>query len=287
MNIYDRDYIRDDPPGRFGGPRTMVTNLVLINAAVYLVQVLFFNNDPLFVRLFGLHPDLFRHPEHFYQLLTYGFVHSPNDIWHILGNMLVLWFLGPDVEGIYGKRAFLWFYLSTVILSGLAWVLVEPLFGGGTIPVVGASGGISGVVALYALHFPRRMIMVMFVIPMPMWVAAVLFLGMDSLGLLRQDTTVAHSAHLGGAALGLLYYKTRWDLTSLYPAAWISRLRQRKAGVRLHQPAETPDDDEAELKAEVDRILEKISQHGEASLTAAERRKLEDASRRYQKRKGK
>src|SRR5437870_4810364 len=152
MGIYDREYYREEPRGfTLGGPRMMVTNLVIINVAVYLFQV-FVSPDPprgppgRFSELFGLQYDLFSHPWQFYQLLTSGFLHNTSDVTHVIFNMAALWFLGREVEGIYGQRQFLQFYLSTIVLSGLAWLIVENVVNPGRLAyAVGASGGVTGV----------------------------------------------------------------------------------------------------------------------------------------------
>jgi len=284
MNIYDRDYVREDEGNFVGGPASMVTKLVVINVAVYLVQILFFQNDPdRMIDLFAMHANLPTHPWQFYQLLTAGFLHSPNDIWHIIGNMAVLWFLGRDVEIIYGQKVFLQFYLSTIVLAGVAWLIYEQAVGDPNAIALGASGGVTGVLVLFAMHYPRRMVYLYFLIPIPIWVLATAFIGWDAISAFWQPEgdNVGHSAHLGGAACGFLFYYTRWQLGALWPGQWVKGWRKPK--FRIHQPDE-PQQDDADLKAEVDRILEKISREGEGSLSTRERKTLEDASRRYQKR---
>ncbi|MCE9556171.1 MAG: rhomboid family intramembrane serine protease [Planctomycetes bacterium] len=286
MNMYDRDYAREDESSFAGGPWSMVSKLVAINVVVYLVQVLFFQNNPdRIIDLFAMHANLPTHPWQFYQLLTAGFLHDPNNIWHIIGNMAVLWFLGRDVEAIYGQKAFLQFYLSTIVLAGVAWLIYEQAVGSPKAVALGASGGVTGVLVLFAMHYPRRMVYLYFLIPIPIWVLATLVIGWDAISALWQPAgdKVGHSAHLGGAACGFLFYYTRWQLGALWPGQWVKSWRKPK--FRIHQPDEPAEQtDDAELKAEVDRILEKISNQGESSLTTRERRTLEDASRRYQKR---
>ena len=293
MGIYDRDYLKDDESGMSGGAWMMVSRLVAINVAVYLVQILFFPSQPGQMRdtltdLFALKADLFTHPWQFYQLLTYGFLHSTSDVWHIIGNMLVLWFLGRDVEGIYGPRVFLQFYLSTIVLSGLAWVIFEQLLPRGTLPpgisptVVGASGGVWGVAMVFVMHYPRKTVYVYFLIPVPIWVVAAIYLFFDLVRAMQQQGVVASTAHLAGAACGYLFFRSRWQLGLLLPTRRLGSLFARRPNIRIHQ--EDGPDDDADLKVEVDRILEKISREGESSLTSRERRTLEDASRRYQRR---
>ena len=256
----------------------MVTNVVLVTFAVYLIDVVFTH---LLTKLLELDPWIFVSNWRIWQVVTYGFVHSPDDVGHILFNMLFLWFLGRDVEAIYGKSRFLAFYLSTIVISGLVGTYTEAFLNGGVgRPLIGASGGVAGVVALSIFHYPRRTILLWFIIPVPIWVLGVGYLAMDFIGTFDATSNVAHSAHLAGAACGWLYFKTQWDLGRLLPSAATWKRLKPRPNVRIHNP----DAEDTDLSAEVDRLLEKISREGEDSLTRKERRTLERASLRYKQR---
>src|SRR5437868_6962665 len=107
MGIYDREYVREEPRGfSLGGERTMVTNLILANVAVFVAQHLF---EGLTGAL-ELHADLLRQPWRIYELLTYGFLHGN---WqHLFFNMLAFWFFARDIETIYGRKELLRIYLT-------------------------------------------------------------------------------------------------------------------------------------------------------------------------------
>jgi membrane associated rhomboid family serine protease len=279
MGLMDRDYYRDEPRGTLlGGDRSMVANLIIINVALYIVDALFFNNGDL-IRKMALRSSLFERPWDAWQLLTYGFAHDYQNIWHIVFNMLALWFFGRDVEGIYGRRVFLQLYLTLIILSGLCWLATsfrEPA------NLVGASGAVFGIMLLFVLHFPTRTILLFGVVPMRAWFFMAAYLFYEFYTLERsQGDYVAHAAHLGGALFGFVYYKTGWTLFSLLPGKLLKRGIGRRPKLKLH----APEQDDEMLSQRVDQILEKISREGEASLTKEERRVLEDASRRYQKRR--
>ena len=293
MGIYDRRYLFEEPR-RVGGDRMMVTNLVIINAVIYFAN--YFSQGQV-NDLLSLKVSIFREPWNLWQLVTYGFAHAEKNMLHIIGNMFCLWFFGREIEYVYGKKTFLMFYLSTIILAGVAWILEcfvtnengardLILYGGNQFvpPCVGASGGVSGVILLYIMHFPQRTLLLFGVIPMPAWLLGVGFVLWDFLGTFRH-TNVAHTAHLAGFALGLLFYYKRWHLFSLIPDRWsldwLKRLGRPK--FRIHRPDE--DQPPQSLGDEVDRILEKISNEGEDSLTPEERKTLESASRRYRNRK--
>jgi rhomboid family protein len=291
MGIYDRDYQRggyyDRQPGFYlGGSRMMTTNIILATFAVYVVQLLV---GQKYADAFELHSDWFWRPWQAYQLLTYGFLHAPDDLWHIALNMLGLFFFGREVELRYGRREYLIFYLTAIVVAGLVWTAAtiptmrEALAQGAAPPAaLGASGGVTAVVILFAFNFPFRTVLFMFFLPMPMWVAAIIFVVIDALGAVRvRDAgNVAVTAHLGGALFAFLYYRWGGRLERLLPrTSVLSRLRARPK-LRVHDPG-----NDAATDSRVDEILKKIQEHGQDSLTYGERRILEEASKEYQKRR--
>lgn len=284
MGIYDRDYQRgsqyDDSPGfHIGAPQTMTIRLVLVTAAVYLAQLL---SDDWVTETFALKDEWFRQPWQAFQLLSYGFLHDPEDIANILFNMFGLWLFGREIEQKYGQREFLTFYLTAIVLAGIVWSLAEiPMDAIAT--MVGASGGVSAVVILFAMNYPHRTVLFLFVIPMPMWVLGLLFVGLDIFGAMDRSGNVASTAHLGGALFGFLYYMFGWRLVRWLPSTdWTRRLRPRPK-LRVHFPEGEGDSETTD--SAVDEILKKIQEHGQASLTRRERKTLEQASLKYQKRR--
>lgn len=280
MGIYDRDYARPDPPGfSLGGNRMMVTNLILINVIFYLVDVLLFDAR-MTTRWLALESDLFQQPWKIYQLLTYGFAHDPKNLLHVGFNMFCLWFFGRDVEGVYGRKQFLWIYLTTIIFAGLLWLVSTMGADVRQASLIGASGGTTGIMVLYVFHFPKRTILIWGVFPVPAWVLGGLYIFSDISGAVGRSpgSNVAYVAHLAGAAYGFFYFRTRLSLGNLFSGRFsLGRLKPRPR-IRIHDPEER---DEA-MNEEVDKILRKIKEGGKDSLTAKERRILEKASRRYQ-----
>src|SRR4051812_39650941 len=166
--------------------------------------------------------------------------------------MFALWLFGRDVEYRYGSREFLIFYLVAIVFAGLMWTAAE-IASPKDSAALGASGGISAVVILFAMNFPHRTILFMFFIPMPMWVAAVIMVGMDAFGAMDRSGTIACTAHLGGAMFGFLYYQWGWRLERLLPSgALLERLRP-KPKLRVHDPEQAEETEQA-----VDEILKKI-----------------------------
>jgi membrane associated rhomboid family serine protease len=286
MGLYDREYYREEPRGVvLGGDMSVNTTLILINAAVYLIDV--FSNSP-FTRNLGLDANLFTQPQYFWQLLTYGFVHDTSNIRHVLFNMIALYFFGRDVETTYGKRLYLQLYLSLVVLSGLVWLLITlgsqqaGVEGNQGAVLIGASGAVTGIMVVFTLLYPTRKLLLFGVFPLPVWALATFVLVQDIYGSLDRENAgnVAYTAHLGGAAFGFLFYRTGWQLGSFLPRRFSLGGLKRRPKLRIHEG-----DDEDDLGKRVDRILEKINREGQASLTKDERRTLERASRRYQQKR--
>ncbi|HAB14304.1 MAG TPA: hypothetical protein DCE47_21680, partial [Planctomycetaceae bacterium] len=213
-----------------------------------------------------------------WRLITYGFCHDRSSLFHLAFNMICLWMFGRLIEGIYGRREFLWIYLLGVLLSGvchLAWQLAS---GGDATPMVGASGGVMAVMVLSAIHFPKMKVLLFMIIPVELGILIVGLVAMDVLratGVFGGDTHIAYMAHLGGAAFGFVYFRsgvrlsTRWE--SQFGQFRLWRRRVARPSVRVYQPPVDGFDDQ------VDAILEKISREGEASLTDRERELLMEA----------
>lgn len=125
---------------------------------------------------------------------------------HLLFNMIGLWVFGNAVHQVIRDALFIKLYVVSAILASVAHV-VFGLFTGDPTGALGASGAVMGIAVVYALLFPNRTLLLFFVIPCPAWLAVILFLGIDLLGVVGtiQDRT-AHMAHLGGAAYGLGFY---------------------------------------------------------------------------------
>jgi membrane associated rhomboid family serine protease len=143
----------------------------------------------------------------FLPLVTSMFLHQ--GFLHLGGNMLFLWIFGDNVEDYFGHFTYLLFYLVCGIGAGLLHIVFNLH---STIPAIGASGAISGVMGAYILFYPRaRILTLVFIFPIP--VPAVLFLGLwfvlqflDGLNTIGVKVTggVAVWAHIGGFLLGML-----------------------------------------------------------------------------------
>ncbi len=134
---------------------------------------------------------------------------------HVIGNMLFLWVFGDNVEGRLGHFKYLLFYLVVGTVASLAHILSNPF---STVPVVGASGAVAGVLGAYIILFPRSRVLALVpifiiftlmeipaVVFIALWFVLQLFNGVASLG--GDALTVAYWAHVGGFIMGALLIK--------------------------------------------------------------------------------
>jgi membrane associated rhomboid family serine protease len=186
---------------------TATRALILINVGVFLLQQLAWNTMLALFALWPLGSRLF-HP---WQLITYAFLHG-NPL-HIFLNMFALFMFGRGLEMYWGARRFVGYYLVCVVSAALTQLAVEAATTGQE-PVLGASGGVFGVLLAFAWYFPRqRLIVLPIPIPIPAWLFVTIYALIELFsGLARTQQGVAHFAHLGGmlgGALCILYWRAR------------------------------------------------------------------------------
>lgn len=228
---------------------------------------------------------------HVWTLFTYGFLHSTGNPFHVLFTVLGLVFVGREVEPLLGRGRFLGVFAAAIILGALCWSAVHWTQGG---IQTGAAAGVLGLFVVLACLYPDQKIsfLVLFLFPITLrpkyFIVALLALNACTLIFFEIRGTVspfdyAPSAHLGGMLAGWIYFRflhanNGWDRT---PSVAIPRLFRR---AQAHQPASPspaidakPAKSPANLRAEVDRILDKINSHGFSALTADEKRILDEA----------
>jgi len=282
MGIYDRDYFRA-APARFrmpGGQVPVWAWLVGINVAVFLAQTLLERSgqDAIVGSLSLVPARVIRNLE-VWRLITSAFLHG--GAMHILFNMLFLWWFGRELERLYGRSDFLWFYLVSTVVSSLiyaitAYFILAPWRGLGfrTTPAIGASGAVLAVVTLFAFHYPSRRIFLWGVLPIPIWLFVAILVFEDLHGFASSRLTgIAHGAHLGGVAVGALFRFADLRASTILRRVILKRSSRRDRA----EPAKRD-------LAEVDEILAKISRQGMSSLTPEERRTLLRASQNYRER---
>ncbi len=191
-----------------------VKMLIGVNIAVFLLQSLAPGAFELHFALWPLQPVDGAVYFRFWQVITYAFLHGGMP--HILFNMWGLWLFGSEIERYLGSARLLSIYAASVVTAAASQLFVPMLFNAEAAPTVGASGGVFGLLLAYAFMFPHRKIVLLFPpIPMPAWLFAALYAGLELfLGLTGAQTNVAHFAHLGGmigSGLLLAYWGRRYS----------------------------------------------------------------------------
>lgn len=165
-----------------------------------------------------------------WQVVTYMFLHSMQ-VSHILLNMLMLWFLGAELEATWGRRFFLFYYLASGVGAGILYTLgvwgyslATGSSQGLVVPVVGASGAVFGLMLAYGILFGERTIHFMLLFPMKAKYFVMILGAVEVMSIVTHGVgggEVANLAHLGGLVSGYL--------TLLGTTFWQRRQNQRKA----------------------------------------------------------
>ena len=289
----DRDYMRQPS---FRTSLTVTQRLMIVLGAVFALQCI--NAVYLQTRAesyLALTTDGLR-SGFVWQLFTFQFLHG--GLFHLLMNLMGLWFLGSWVERVLGTQRYLFFFALCGVGGGLLQGSLMLLFPGhyGSL-LYGASAGTSGMLALFAVLEAESELRWNFVIPIRakhlLWLEAGISLFFT---VVPANQGVAHAAHLGGILAGLAFARLGWhrDYVPLPWEKWFARKPDkvsRVSGIGGSIELRRPSKDEAPLAAdfisqEVDPILDKISAHGIHSLTDKERKTLEQARAVMAKRSG-
>lgn len=292
MGYADRDYFRETsgrPPGRLAGA-PVVKWLLIVNLGVFAVALLLdFREASEEFGKFTIREGIAG--GQVWRLITFQFLHGGGG--HLLFNSIAIYFFGAFVEQQLRSRAFLVFYLLCGVAGALGYAaLVSVSDAYRDVGVVGASGGIFGILVVAAMIAPDMRVQLLFPpVTLTMRLMAILMLGWGLLVVVTGGQNAGGEAgHLGGALAGFLLWKVP-VLRGLL--ANLSRPGGRGPGKRLAFPIRiTKSEKRYEKKlrpkssvsgaeaGEVDRILDKINEHGLQSLTAEERELLARAGRK-------
>ena len=206
--------IRDHNPSR--GTPYVTWALIAINIVVFLTY--FTRPEPEVIAVFAdwaLHPARVAEGQDLHTLISAMFLHG--GLMHILGNMLFLWIFGDNLEDHFGHLGFLVFYLATGFAASAAQIVADPT---STIPNVGASGAIAGVMGGYLLLFPKARVDVMVLlgviarmVTMPAWTMLGLWFAIQVISGFVSEISqggVAYWAHAGGFAAGVALVGVAW-----------------------------------------------------------------------------
>jgi len=327
MGIYDRDYLQDES-SRFGAffqvmPATKT--LILVCVAVFLLQTLGTEKGQPVIATFGLELDSQAVLNQFqvWRLITSIFLHEGP--FHLLFNMLVLFFIGRILEHELGTREFVMVFLVSGLVGSLAQTAFYALTGPGL--CLGASGAVSGLFGLLALRMPNLQVLLFFIIPVTMRNALIAFIVIDVIFTFLPGTT-ATLAHLGGLSVGMAhsYFNLNfsgWSTGDLrirrsprfrvvadeederpsrgWSSGWggfnalrrgqdtktASSVKTRSGGgwLNLEDSASRSSASRDDLDDQLDHLLAKIARDGLESLTDQERAFLDRASREVRNRR--
>jgi len=192
-------------PDRFSAATTAI---IVLNVFVFVLEVM---GGDEFVKQWSVIPADIVAGRHWITILTAMFMHG--GLLHILGNMVFLWAFGPEVEDAMGGFRYLTFYLLSGVVASLAQILAMP---GSTVPNLGASGAIAGVMGAFLITYPgdqirtvillgifTRITLVPAALLIGLWFLIQLFNGVGAVAEV-QTGGVAYAAHVGGFIFGAL-----------------------------------------------------------------------------------
>ena len=184
--------------------------LILLNVLVYALSLA---TGPDIVRTFALWPPESGSTFHVWQLITYSFLHG--SLLHLTFNMIAIWMFGSALEKRWDDLRYLLTYLLSVAIAAMTQIAASGYFLNSSGPVIGASGGVFGLLLAYAMYFPNRVISFIF-LPFIQVRTRTFVLGYGAveliLGVTNTAAGVAHFAHLGGLFGGWLavqYFRGR------------------------------------------------------------------------------
>jgi membrane associated rhomboid family serine protease len=222
-------------------PLTPVVKAIVITCAVVwllgqLIIDRFMLGGTFFTTYFALIPNFVVQKFFIWQLLTYAFLHSSSPF-HIILNLLALWWLGSELEQRWGGRFFLTYYLVCTVGSAFLYVsivLAYALAGGSVTamltPVMGASGAVFGLLLAYGIIFGERVVHFMMIFPMKAKYFVMILGGIEVVNLLNTGVAgseVASLAHLGGIVSGYLFLLIH---TRLKQKKWPQKATAQKTG---------------------------------------------------------
>lgn len=243
---------------------SIITAIPGSNPEDIVTQPIRFGPDS-FTNLFWLYPAYAIGKLWLWQFVTYMFLHSIHDPWHLIINMLVLWMFGSEVERAMGTKKFLTMYFTAGIFAGIFCCIFTP-----NSPILGASGAIFAIEIAFAMFFPNTTV-IFFIFPIKAKYLVMIFAGIAIFNCIMPSSgNVAHFAHLGGLLYGFLFIRYESRVTD-FVASW---------QVQHHEKEYRQEKD---LKRKVDQLLDKVNREGMKNLTRKERAFLTNASKVYRK----
>nr|WP_299383783.1 rhomboid family intramembrane serine protease [Allomuricauda sp.] len=266
---------------------SVAEKLIAINLVIFVI-------DQLAIRLgqismsdwFQLPRDFFEFVQQPWSLVTYSFFHA--DLWHVLFNMLILYFAGRIFLNLFDDQRFLNAYFMAVILGGLVFLgsynLLPGLVGSTTPGLIGASAGVTGVLLFVCSYIPNQEVR-LFMFNIKLWYIGAALVLKDLLLIPYGENVGGRLAHLGGALLGYVYARQLLngnDIGAGFAKLWkaasqLFKPREKKGPLKtVYKNKESKGKgkaayDKAANQKRIDDILDKISKSGYESLSKAEK----------------
>ena len=277
MGLYDRDYTQADfhsqyrfsPQMRMSFPKLtpVVKWLLIANLSIYAAVILIRPLGEFIYEWFMLDTTTLERNAQIWRLVSYQFLHKTDDIFHIIFNMLGLYFLGPRLEGFWGSKKFLYFFLGCGVVGALFYMFLVAI---GFLPngtMIGASGSVLGLLAACAILFPQ-FVVIFFIFPVPIRLAAVILtIAYFFLVITGSENAGGNACHLAGMGAGAAYVLSE---------SWRKKFKDKMTAGQRWEKKIT---EHRNLQIEVDRILEKVHISGIHSLTYKEKRTLKQATK--------
>ncbi|WP_459212430.1 rhomboid family intramembrane serine protease [Aquimarina rhabdastrellae] len=274
---------------------SIIEKLIAINVVAFLLKTLFFlfGLPPVtLIKWLGFPKELMAFLVKPWTIITYAFVHA--DLWHILSNMIILYFSGNFFINYFSGRRALTVYLLGAISGALLFMLSFNLFPAFTnvssLPMIGASAAVMAILIAIATYIPNMGVRLMFLGTVKFWWIAAFFVFMD-IARIPVSNAGGHIAHLGGAIFGYWYaiqakkeknigsgfenmmdklialfsFKPRSPLKTVYKAEDFKKKKYKTTNTSVSKNTKS------QQQEQIDKILDKISKSGYDSLTKQEK----------------
>lgn len=259
---------------------TWAFRIIIINVVVYLLQGVLTNylvsytitgnnqmlngQMPAMTFYFGLIPSMITTQGYIWQFATYMFLHG--GMFHIFFNMYALLLFGSAIEQEWGAKKFLFYYFFTGIGAGLTIFFVNiALYGTGySVPTIGASGAVFGLLLAFGILFPDAQLLVFF-IPMRARYMVLLYGGIEIILLISSggDSSISHTGHLGGLLFGIIYFA----VSRRHAIKFASKINFARIGRNLDTGPKSIEKDTENSREKLLDILKRLKEGGINNLT--------------------
>lgn len=260
----------------------IVEQLIYINIVLFFLTLMatvfsdWFKSDTNFmIQWFSLNPDIDVFLSKPWTIITYGFIHG--GFIHILGNLIILFYIGNLFLEYFTPKQLLNFYLLGTLFGGMLFLVsfnYIPLFKNTPLPLVGASAGVLAIFIGIATYMPNYQLKIRFIGYVPLWKIALLFILLDLIQLSGSNAG-GHFAHLGGALFGFLYVNSVSNKTINFSNPFKDLFKKKEKPLKTVYNSGKKMPKKGAFKSknqqEIDSILEKIGKSGYDTLTKEEK----------------